>query len=334
MLIPDGSMEKKVVDLLVKDLEFEIEWDTTGMGSIFNAPWIETIEKQRPQEMPWLLQKDYWDVAIGGSDWLEESGYELPILGYLSMSRQTDRPARIVIAIPEDSHIENTTDLPRKCTISTEYVGLTKRFLKDVLKRLDIQVMYSVGNTEDKVRFGAVGVVELVETGKSIWQKNLRILDWVTGTDTVVYANPKSYQSDLREYINQFAHLVVEARLSQSRKKKSEDYVDIHFGMERKAFEALQYFFNEVSLVLGAMVFFECSLVNRKELIDASLYKCPRVMETTIVNKLKVKGATITKIEDITIMSIPGIEISREEKLRPWIDHAPHYLSGINPWQR
>jgi ATP phosphoribosyltransferase len=79
-----------------------------------------------------------------------------------------------VLAVPNDSPVKSVKDLEGK-RISTEAVGLTKRYLEK--NGVNAEVEFSWGATEVKPPHLADAIVEITETGSSLRANNLRIVE-------------------------------------------------------------------------------------------------------------------------------------------------------------
>ena len=120
------------------------------------------------------VEQGVLDVGITGKDWIVESGAKVVEFADLKYSKQSSRPVRWVLAVPEDSEIRELQDLQGK-RIATEAVGLTKKWLKQ--HGIEAQVEFSWGATEVKPPLLADAIVEVTETGSSLRANNLRILE-------------------------------------------------------------------------------------------------------------------------------------------------------------
>ena len=104
IVLPDGSMQGVVSSLMEKaGLPVRIEKTRTKKGSV-PCDWIDYLSFQRPEDIPRLLRRGIFDIAIVGDDWVEESGYDFPILLKMPIGRGGDKPVRIVLAVAEDSN--------------------------------------------------------------------------------------------------------------------------------------------------------------------------------------------------------------------------------------
>jgi ATP phosphoribosyltransferase len=148
-------------------------------------PLIEPI-LMRPQEMPRYVEAGILEAGICGRDWILENGADLVEVASFVYAKQSAAPVRWVIAVPERSAIERVEDLAGK-RISTELVNVTRKFL--TARGVEAEVEFSWGATEAKVPRFADAIVELTETGSSLRANNLRVMDTVLESVTVMVAN-------------------------------------------------------------------------------------------------------------------------------------------------
>jgi ATP phosphoribosyltransferase len=123
----------------------------------------------------------------------------------LAYSKATSRPARWVLAVPEESLAKKPQDL-KGGIVATELVNVTKKFFAD--RSIDVKVEFSWGATEVKARL-VDAIVELTETGTSLAANNLRIIDTVVISTTRFIANKQCWQDKFkREKIENIAILL------------------------------------------------------------------------------------------------------------------------------
>lgn len=209
IVTPDGSMQEAVTNLLVKaGLPVVMERGRTKEGRVVGVGWIGRIAFQRPQEIPHYLKDGHFDVAIVGEDWIANWDYDFPVLLSLPIGRSGNKPVKIVLAVSQTSRFRRVEDLPRGCTIATEYVELAQGFLSE-RGRSDIRIIRSCGNTEHKIRFGATAIVDVTESGDSLEENQLKVICEIMESNTVVVANPKSFANESKHpYIDCFARLI------------------------------------------------------------------------------------------------------------------------------
>jgi ATP phosphoribosyltransferase len=101
------------------------------------------------------------------------------------------RGVKWVVAVPLDSDIKDIRGLQGK-KIATELVGFTTRYLKS--QKVEATVEYSWGATEAKPPLLADAIVEVTETGASLAANNLRIVDTILESETLVIANRAAFK--------------------------------------------------------------------------------------------------------------------------------------------
>ncbi|MDD5566511.1 MAG: ATP phosphoribosyltransferase [Candidatus Omnitrophica bacterium] len=203
--LPKGSLQESTFKLFRKaGFNVSLSSERSYFPSIDDAQ-IEAI-LLRAQEMPRYVETDL-DCGITGEDWIQESNSKVVRVEELIYAKQSLRPVRWVIAVPERSPIRRIKDLKGK-QIATELVNVTKKFLRR--NKVSAFVEFSWGATEVKVAQGLVeAIVELTETGRSLRANNLREVATVCESTTKFIANPVSYKDKWKkEKIDQIALLL------------------------------------------------------------------------------------------------------------------------------
>jgi ATP phosphoribosyltransferase len=114
----------------------------------------------------------------------------------LVYSKQSSRPVRWVLAVPNDSDIQSVKDLQGK-RVATEAVNMTVDFLKK--HGVTAKVEFSWGATEVKPPKLVDAIVEITETGSSLRANNLRIVDTLMESNTKFIMNKDSFQDDWKK---------------------------------------------------------------------------------------------------------------------------------------
>lgn len=155
------------------------------------------------------------DLGITGSDWIRETGAEVEQLQDLEYGR-----VRIVAAIPKsmpyssvDSLFEGLWNQNRRVRISTEYLNIASQYVKSVAgykKRFGSQeplvvtpwwrkgenrnatIYLSFGATEAKPPEDADLILEVTETGTSLEQNDLKVIDTVLESTAQLIANKQA----------------------------------------------------------------------------------------------------------------------------------------------
>ena len=271
--IPKGSLEEATVRMF-KKAGFNINISTR---SYFPSIDDETISPflLRAQEMARYVADGALDAGITGRDWTIESGRDVVEVCELIYGKQGLRPVRWVLAVPNDSKIKKPEDLKGK-RIATELVSATKGYFKK--KKVAVDIEFSWGATEAKVGAGLVdAIVELTETGASLKANNLRIVDTICESTTLIVANKTSWKdARKREKIENIALLLQGAILA-------EEKVGLKMNVEAKNL-------GKIISLLPAMKNPTVSNLSRKgwcaieTIIDESVVR-------TLIPKLKQSGA-------------------------------------------
>ncbi len=187
--LPKGSLQDSTFHLF-KKAGYNI---TVGSRSYF--PTIDDDELSgmliRAQEMARYVQDGILDVGLTGRDWVLENNAKVKEVCTLNYAKGGLRPVRWVVAVPNDSPIKKVEDLDGK-RVATELVQFTRRYLKE--KGLDVLVEFSWGATEVKPPRLADAIVELTETGSSLRANNLRIVETILESTTLLIANKDAWK--------------------------------------------------------------------------------------------------------------------------------------------
>jgi len=210
---PKGSLQDSTFRL------FQKAGYKVSVGSRSYVPSVDDPEISglliRSQEMARYVQDEVLDAGMCGRDWVLENDSDVVEVCELKYSKQTNRPIRWVVAVPNDSPIQSIKQLKGK-RIATELVGYTKRYLKK--QGVNANVEFSWGATEVKPPVLADAIVELTETGSSLKANNLRILETILESVTVLIANKKAYKDPWkRQKIENIALLLQGAILAEEK---------------------------------------------------------------------------------------------------------------------
>ena len=188
--LPKGSLQDATIEKMAK-AGFNVQ-----VSSRSYVPYVDDDEMEirliRAQEISRYVELGYLDCGITGHDWVKENNSDVHEVGEFLFSKVSRRPARWVLAVPEDSPIKSVKDLEGK-RIATEVVNLTKSYLKK--HGVKAEVEFSWGATEVKAHELVDAIVEVTETGSSLRANNLRIVDTLLSSTPRLIANHDSWQS-------------------------------------------------------------------------------------------------------------------------------------------
>ncbi len=234
--LPKGSLQESTLAL------FRKAGFTITVGSRSYVPSIDDEELSglliRAQEMARYVQDGILDLGLTGRDWVLEQNAKVKEVGTLQYAKGGLRTVRWVVAVPNDSPIRRIKDLRGK-RVATELVQFTRRFLKE--RDIDARVEFSWGATEVKAPRLADAIVELVETGSSLQANNLRIVDTILESTTVLIANRDAWKDPWkRQKMETIALLLTGALLAQEKVGLKMNVARINLDRVLKVLPALQ----------------------------------------------------------------------------------------------
>jgi len=208
--IPKGSLAESTVDLFAR-AGFQLNLSSRGYYPSIDDPGISCV-MFRAQEMSRYVEDGVLDAGLTGHDWICENNSDVHEVCELIYSKATARPARWVLAVPNESKAQKAEDLEGGI-IATELVNVTSQYFER--RGIKVKIEFSWGATEVKARL-LDGIVDVTETGSSLRANNLRIIDQVLTSTTRFVANKQAYAEPWkREKIDSVALLLrgaIEAR--------------------------------------------------------------------------------------------------------------------------
>jgi ATP phosphoribosyltransferase len=221
--VPAGSLQKATFEILER-AGYRVSGQERSYRPAINDLEIE-LRILRPQEIPILVSGGLYDIGISGLDWVRETCASVEMLQNLEYGK-----IRLVIAVPKDwADINSFSDLlevfladVRGVKISTEYLNITAghvknnpvyhRFFGDTEPLIvtpwwvkgqnsKVTIFLSFGATEAKPPEMADAIVDVVETGTSLEQNNLKPIEVLMESTAFLIANKDSLKSEKREKI-------------------------------------------------------------------------------------------------------------------------------------
>ena len=188
--LPKGSLQDATVAML-KKAGWDFQADSRSYTPTCDDEELDAL-LVRPQEIPKYVADGILDVGLTGQDWIIDCGVEADVVeaADLQYSKATLRPIRVVVAVKDDSPFNTAKDLEGK-RISTEYVNLAKRWLRE--NGVSALVEFSWGACEVKVPELADAIVVNTETGSSLRTHNLRIMETILESTPRLIANTAAW---------------------------------------------------------------------------------------------------------------------------------------------
>ncbi|MBP1749863.1 MAG: hisG [Deltaproteobacteria bacterium] len=187
--LPKGSLQESTFKLF-KNAGYTIKLRDRSYVPVVDDNEIEGLVI-RAQEMARYVENGILDMGITGLDWVMEQDAKVVELVRLRYGKVGFRGVKWVVAVPNDSPIKKVKDLQGK-KIATELVGFTKRYLRK--QGIEASVEFSWGATEVKPPLLADAIIEVTETGASLVANNLRIVETILESETVLIANKNSWK--------------------------------------------------------------------------------------------------------------------------------------------
>jgi ATP phosphoribosyltransferase len=256
--IPKGSIEDATFKIL------EEAWQTVrGRGRTYRVklsdPEIE-VKILRPQEIPTYVQEGFYDIGITGKDWIVEATADVKILLDLEYGQVNQ-----IVAIPESFEYNNLTELiegfakeKRTLRISSEYLTTTSAHIRSnkayqkyygdtrpmiitpwmrIGENKMVEIFLSFGATEAKPPEDVDAICDITETGTTLVQNNLKLIETLGNSSAQLIANKNSLADKVKaEKIADIMALikgVVEAR------KKLHIFVNVKEENLRKLLDSL-----------------------------------------------------------------------------------------------
>ena len=238
LAIPNGHLSKTTLDTFAR-AGYKISGQERTFTPIINDHHIR-VRVLRPQEIPTFVAEGLQDIGVTGKDWLTETRSDVEVLLDLEYSK-----VKLVVAVPESQEgTESLSDLIRvfneeqkPLKIFTEYLTLTSNAVRNnpVYQEIfgdveplvltpwwkkgnnkQVGVYLSFGATEAKPPDLADAIIEVVDTGASLRQNGLKIIEVLMDSTAILVANKKAIEDpNKREKIFDIMTLlrgVIEAR--------------------------------------------------------------------------------------------------------------------------
>lgn len=215
--IPKGSIEEHTFRFL------EQAWfNLHGKGRTYrvtvNDPEV-LLKLLRPQEIPTFVEEGLYDVGITGKDWIKETKTDVKTLLDLEYGK-----IKIILAIPKTNNVNSLSDIieeyassGKTLRVSTEYLNISVNYIKQNMEYkkyfgdIDpviitpwwrkgdndkVQLILSFGATEAKPPEDTDAIIDVSETGTTLEQNNLKVIETVMESTAVLVANKNSLQNE------------------------------------------------------------------------------------------------------------------------------------------
>ena len=226
--LPKGSLQESTFSLFKKaGYGFSV-----SSRSYFPSTDDNELEAMlvRAQEIARYVEEGIFDAGLTGKDWILENDADVHEVMDLCYSKQSMRPCRWILAVPESSSIQSVKDLEGK-HIATEAVKMTQAYLEK--NGVTAEVEFSWGATEVKTPDLVDAIVEITETGSSLRANKLRIVDELLVTTPRLIANKASWEDPWKRRKIENMALLLEGALN------AEGRVDLKLNCPREALDTV-----------------------------------------------------------------------------------------------
>ncbi len=184
LALPDGHQQEPVIGLLEKAGIKVKDYPSAAGNRRPNTDLAGVaIKVIRPQDMPLQVANGNFDLAITGRDWLTEHLYQFPSSPVRELLDLKFGRVRIVAVVSRAMLVTDTSDLRQFITessspfrVASEYVNIADKFARD--NHLGhYRVVPTWGATEAFLPEDADLLIENTQTGKTIAEHNLKIID-------------------------------------------------------------------------------------------------------------------------------------------------------------
>jgi ATP phosphoribosyltransferase len=186
--IPTGTLLEGSLDLLRRAGVVDLGPEEIGRKLLVERDGIRVV-MVKPADVPAYVDHGSADVGIAGKDQLWESNgshYELLDLGFGA--------CRLIVAVPEASDLAGPATWPPSLRVGTKYGQATAQYMVGLGQRAEIVQLH--GSVELAPLVGLVdAIVDLTQTGRTLRENDLRIVDEVGCSTARLIANQASLKT-------------------------------------------------------------------------------------------------------------------------------------------
>jgi len=220
MALPDGHQKTPATELLERaGLDVPGYAGRTAERRLLAAlDWL-AVKVIRPQDMPLQVASGHFDIAVTGQDWLTEHLCAFPGSPVVEMLDLGFGRVRVVAALSEDIPVDTTEDLRdyvasgriRPLKVASEYTNIADRYLRD--NHIGFyKVMPTYGASEAFLPDDADLLVDNTQTGKTLVENRLKIIEVILRSSACLVANVESLKDESkRQKIEQLSALLAGA---------------------------------------------------------------------------------------------------------------------------
>jgi ATP phosphoribosyltransferase len=212
--IPAGSLAEATFEILQRS-GYKVSGQERTYRPAINDARIE-LKILRPQEIPVFVSEGLQDVGITGQDWVRETRADVEVLQNLEYGK-----IRLVVAVPKglsetnsaSSFMEELWGRGKNVRVSTEYLNIAAEYVKNSPSYRKLfgsseplvvtpwwrkgenpraKIFLSFGATEAKPPENADLIIDVTDTGLTMEQNNLKIMETIMESSAVLIANKRA----------------------------------------------------------------------------------------------------------------------------------------------
>ncbi|NLY54976.1 MAG: ATP phosphoribosyltransferase [Firmicutes bacterium] len=188
--MPKGRLFAPLVELFSRaglfDLGPEVDLERRLTVKTADGRWELLLVK--PADVPIYVEYGAADLGVAGKDVLLEARRELCELYDLGVGR-----CRLIMAVPEDSPIRKATDLIPGSRVATKFPRLAQEYFSS--HGIQVDIVKLNGSIELAPKAGlASAIVDITETGRTLAQNQLRIVEEIMSVSARLICNRISYK--------------------------------------------------------------------------------------------------------------------------------------------
>ncbi|MBI4303547.1 MAG: ATP phosphoribosyltransferase, partial [Chloroflexi bacterium] len=205
LALADGHQQPPTIELLNK-AGIRVDDYPSKVGNRRPTSSLEgvAIKVIRPQDMPLQVANGNFDLAITGRDWLTEHLYQFPSSPVTELLDVKFGWVRIVAVVTQDLPVEDIHSLRElyserfgRIRVASEYVNIADKYARD--NHLGMyRVIPTWGASEAFLPEDADLLIENTQTGRTIAQHNLKIIDTLFESTACLIGNKDSVSSSTK----------------------------------------------------------------------------------------------------------------------------------------
>ncbi|WP_423793360.1 ATP phosphoribosyltransferase [Methanocaldococcus indicus] len=169
----------------------------------------------RARDIPEFVADGVADIGVTGYDLVLERGVENKVEELLDFGFGF---ARLVLAVPEDSNINNLDDIKEGMRVATEFPHLTKKFFEKFNK--NVEIIELSGATEIAPFIGIADIIsDLTSTGTTLKLNKLREIAEIVKSTTRLIANKESLKDKKKKEKIEQVVLAIKSALYAEKKR-------------------------------------------------------------------------------------------------------------------